>query len=263
MITMRRSRRSRCGDLSGHDHAVRAIGDAERLFGDLVAERQLLIGVATGGPRIRDVDDYYRVRRKRLRRLLEERGLEDPNPFPSLWEWYNRWSAEFGTYKERRGFVRDLYAPLIDKLCAHVPEPVPAREPTGWELVDRVMEKARSAMMRARTAEDFQSIGLLCREMLISLGQAVYVVDRHPTLDGVAASTTDAKRMLEAYIAVELGGNANESLRKYARAALELASTLVHKRTATVRFAALCLEATSSVVNTIAIASGRRDALNE
>jgi hypothetical protein len=43
-------------------------------------------------------------------------------------------------------------------------------------------------------------------EALISVAQAVYVAERHPTLDGVAASNTDAKRMLEALIAVEFAG---------------------------------------------------------
>jgi hypothetical protein len=60
---------------------------------------------------------------------------------------------------------------------------------------------------------------LLCRETLISLGQAVYNAALHPTLDGVAASDTDAKRMLEAYIAVTFSGSAHEHLRKHARAA--------------------------------------------
>ena len=47
--------------------------------------------------------------------------------------------------------------------------------------------------------------------------------------------------MLEAYINVELGGAANETLRKYARATLDLANELTHKRTATKkRFILVC-----------------------
>ena len=58
----------------------------------------------------------------------------------------------------------------------------------------------------AKVEEHFQAVGLLCREALISLGQAVFLAERHPTVDGVKASSTDAKRMLEAYFVVELGG---------------------------------------------------------
>jgi len=65
--------------------------------------------------------------------------------------------------------------------------------------------------------------------------------------------------MLEAYIAAELQGGPHEESRKHARAALNLANALQHRRTATFRDAALCAEGAAAVVNTIAIVSGRRD----
>jgi hypothetical protein len=65
--------------------------------------------------------------------------------------------------------------------------------------------------------------------------------------------------MLGAYIASEFGGESNEALRKHAKASLGLAVELQHKRTADFRMAALCAEAVGSVVNSIAIVSGRRD----
>ena len=68
-----------------------------------------------------------------------------------------------------------------------------------------------------------------------------------------------AKRMLDAYIAAELSGGPNESARRHAKAALTLANDLQHHRTADYRQAALCAEATTSVVNLIAIISGQRD----
>jgi hypothetical protein len=99
---------------------------------------------------------------------------------------------------------------------------------------------------------------MLARETLISLAQAVFLPDQHPILDGVKSSDTDAKRMLEAYIVPSLAGSSNEHLRKHARDALDLALHLQHKRTASFRDAALCSEATTSVVNLIAIIAGRR-----
>jgi hypothetical protein len=82
---------------------------------------------------------------------------------------------------------------------------------------------------------------------------------KHPTPDGMAPSSTDADRQLEAYVNVEHGGGSNETVRRHAKAALTLANALQHRRTATFRDAALCAEATTSVVNLIAIISGRRD----
>jgi hypothetical protein len=75
----------------------------------------------------------------------------------------------------------------------------------------------------------------------------------------VTASDTDAKRMLEAYIAVAFGGSAYEHFRKHARAAYDLAAHLQHRRTASFRQAAACTEATTSIVNLIAIMAGLRD----
>ena len=68
----------------------------------------------------------------------------------------------------------------------------------------------------------------------------------HPGRDD--PSSTDAKRMLEAVIAVELGGGSNEIARKHAKAAMDLALGLQHDRRATFRAAALCEEAATSVV---------------
>jgi hypothetical protein len=101
----------------------------------------------------------------------------------------------------------------------------------------------------------FQGVGLLCREALITLGQVVWVAEQHPPVDGVVPSDTEAKRRLEAYIAVELGTNANEQARN-AKAALDLAVGLEHKRSATCGATRQCA---ASVVRLLAIVEGRRD----
>jgi hypothetical protein len=133
-------------------------------------------------------------------------------------------------------------------------------EPTGWERVDRGVYEIRRRLEQAQNEEQFQAVGLLCRETLISLAQIVFDAQRHPTGDGVVPSDTDAKRMLDAYVAVELAGGANDGVRRHAKAALALANDLQHRRTADSRQAAPCAEATTSMVNIIAVISGRRDA---
>jgi hypothetical protein len=141
-----------------------------------------------------------------------------------------------------------------------IAELIPERLPAGWERVNRALQKARTQLSRAREEEDFQTVGLLCREVLISTVQAVYEPNRHPPLDAVLPSDTDVKRRLDSYFAAELAGDSNEPMRKYARSALDLANTLQHKRTATFRLASLCLEATASVVTVVEIVSVTREA---
>jgi hypothetical protein len=107
--------------------------------------------------------------------------------------------------------------------------------------------------------EDFQAIALLCREAIISLAQAVYKSKEQGSSEGVRPSETDAKRMLDDYIIDRLGGQSSEYHRKFTKASFNLAVSLQHRRTATFHDAALCVEATRSVINTIAIISGQRD----
>jgi hypothetical protein len=131
-------------------------------------------------------------------------------------------------------------------------------EPTGWPKVDSQIQEMRMRLDAADAEEHYQAIGLYCREVLISLAQAVFDPLRHKSVDGVAPSDTDAARMLEAVFAAELGGSANEEARAHAKAALKLALALQHKRTADRRLAALCAEGTFSVVNMTAVLTGRR-----
>lgn len=219
--------------------------------------RNTMISVATGGPRIVDVNDEYQHNYAIVAAALSRRGIENPILYGSLWDWYGRWSSgDLPTYRSRRELVGELINPLLNRLRTGRVEDF---EPTGWARVDRTVGELRDRLASAGAEEQFQAVGLLCREALISVAQAVFVPDRHPTLDGVAASSTDAKRMLEAYIAVQLGGAVNEYARKHARSALDFSVNLQHKRTATFRDAAMCVEATTAIVNTVAIVSGRRD----
>ncbi|HEV3074781.1 MAG TPA: hypothetical protein VHB47_10220 [Thermoanaerobaculia bacterium] len=132
-------------------------------------------------------------------------------------------------------------------------------EPTGWARVDRQMDEIRLRLSDATVEEQYQAVGHLCREVLISLAQAVYDSGRHPTLDGVNPSRSDAKRMLEAFFAAELAGPGNADARKHARAAFDLANSVQHDQSATFRDAALCAEAALSVIRIAAIVSGRRE----
>ncbi len=231
------------------------------ILGLLYRLRDIMVAVSTGGPRIDDVNAEYRDLYTKVDSFLRDAGLDNLNPFPDLWDWYGRWrSGDLPSYKSRREFLSELFNPMFDQVKSYKDGKLPSLSvPTGWPKVDRQVGQARRHLAEAEAEEHFQTVGLLCREVLISLAQAVHDSDKHPTLDGTDPSETDAKRMLESYIAAELRGSSNEGQRKFAKAAYALAIALQHRRTATFREAALCLEATASMVNTIAIISGKRD----
>jgi len=131
-------------------------------------------------------------------------------------------------------------------------------EPTGWQEVDRQVQEMRLRLDTAQSEVQFQAVGLLCREILISVSQQVYDPDLHPCQDGVTPSDTDVPRMLEAFFGAALKGTGNDEARAQAKAAYRLALALQHKRTADFTVAALCAEATLCVVNILAVLAGRR-----
>ena len=244
------------------DSLKQATDDTNDLSRQLDLLRNTMVAVSTGGPRINDVNAEYKKNYSQLTEKLKMRSLENPVPYADLWDWYGKWSSgDLPTYRSRREYIGGLFEPIEMRLRGGISsrgaEVFP--EPTGWPRIDRTIGDARLRLESASTEEQFQTVGLLCREALITLAQTVFDPDRHPPLDDVAVSGTDAKRMLDRYLAVEIAGRSNAIARRHAKASLDLANELQHERTATFRKAALCAEATASVVNMIAILSGMRD----
>lgn len=217
--------------------------------------RATMVSVATGGPNIGYVNDQFRALYWEVNDELATRGVTNTIPFDDLWQWRGHWrAAEMTHYQDRRDFISEKFKPLLARLQAKGGREF---EPTGWERADRTIQKAKNGLKTGEQEEDFQSVGLLCREALITLAQAVWVPERHKILDDVEPSATDAGRKLEAYIAAELSSDTNKSARAHAKAALNLALSLQHKRAANWREAAMCVEATASVVSLLAILEGR------
>ena len=54
---------------------------------------------------------------------------------------------------------------------------------TDWSKVEHSLEKANEQLEQASTEEQYQTVGLLCRETLISLAQVVYNPDKHTIMD--------------------------------------------------------------------------------
>ena len=162
--------------------------------------RNIMIAVSTGGPRIDDVNAEYKEALVNLTRELGNWSIQNPIPYRDLWDWYGKWSSgDLPTYQSRREYIRGLIGPLEARLRDGLSSAgtVVLQEPTGWPRVDRTLGEIRNRLESASTEEQFQAVGLLCREALISLAQTVFDPDRHLALDGVEVSTTDAKRMLD------------------------------------------------------------------
>jgi hypothetical protein len=144
--------------------------DTKKLVEAIETQKALMIAVATGGPRIKDVNRKYEERRLQIKEALLTLEVEDPNPYPDLWTWYGKWSdGSLPSYQSRRRYIADLCHPLLDALRLSKTSAVQPLEATGWARVDRNIEKIVKTLELAKNEEDFQSLALLCREAVISL----------------------------------------------------------------------------------------------
>lgn len=78
--------------------------DAE-LLSMLDRLRAVMISVATGGPRIQDVNHAFQEDYRAVALELELRGIENTLPYADLWQWYGKWSTDTPGYAPRRAYV--------------------------------------------------------------------------------------------------------------------------------------------------------------
>lgn len=224
----------------------------EQLLNEIKKIKNTLISVSTGGERIKDVNEEYKRRFKVVEQALHKLLIRNPNSHTDLWDWYGKWSSSFPKYIERRTYVNEMYNSLIEIFEESDQSnltPITV-DLTNWERVERSIDQIRLRQNEAINEEQFQVVGLLCRDTLITLAQAVFDHEKH-NIEEAKYSNTDAKKMLDAYITSELSGSSNENLRRLAKSTLDFANELTHKRTACKKDGVLCANATISIINII------------
>jgi len=219
-------------------------------------QKALMIAVSTGGPRIQEKEREYTTRRREIAAELRRRGLADPNPHGDLWAWYGHWSGNLQTYASRRAYVSEMYQPLLDaidhlderNLGAGLQEAL-----TGWDRVDDQLSQLRERFATARTAEDFQAVGLLCRDVFISLADATFDRPAHLPDGEDVPGPADAKRKLSFTVDAVAAGESNRELRGVFKATFDLANKVQHARAGTLDQAAIVAEATVASVNLLRV----------
>jgi hypothetical protein len=130
-------------------------------------------------------------------------------------------------------------------------------EPTDlWGKVERLRAKLQGALESATTADEFQQIGLLSRDVAIVCAQAVYDRAQHPPSTDQVPGRDDAKRMLMDVLAVALKG-AHKDVSALVKALWDVAVHLQHKREADYTEAAICAAAAVALVDVVRVLRGR------
>jgi hypothetical protein len=102
----------------GEQHALADVSFITDLREKIQQIKEIMIAVATGGPRIQDkeadyMDLYLDIDGKI--RYLQSNGIDiaNPNQFRSLWDWYGYWSSTLPRYQNRRDYVQQLYNDVV------------------------------------------------------------------------------------------------------------------------------------------------------
>jgi hypothetical protein len=226
----------------------------ERLRSEISVEMEMLIDVATHEMRIQDVNDAYKERRRSIRQGIRRLGLADPNPWADLWMWYGYWSERLPGYQDRREHVITRYQPLLDAL-----ERLEGRQlgtgvgptQTGWTRVDEQTRQLRQRWATARTPEDYQAVGLLCRDLLISLAGSVFDPDRHQPAGEKLIPAADARNRIGQVLLTDFAGDDFDRLRKLVRSTWDYVVEVLHDRDADETKAGIAADSTIHVVNTM------------
>jgi hypothetical protein len=217
--------------------------------------KNTMISVSTGGSKIQSVEEQYRQIYNEIKKVLKKLDIENPNNYDSLWNWYGKWSNDFPTYQERRNYINGIFNQLLNILSDEDDTKMVniKVDLSGWEKINRSIIEINKREKQAQNEEQYQAVGMLCREIIITLAQIVYDPVKHISTDGVEISKTDSMRMIDAYLTVILGGDKSAELRTYVKSTNKLANSLTHKRTATKKDMLLCTSAVTALVNIIGI----------
>lgn len=231
----------------------------------LAQMKQLLIDVATNTIILKgsSYDNEYINLYKDLTTYLNKLSYNFNGLFISLWEWnryYKDVNNNLSTYQSRRVYIDDLFH-KTEILLKDGPQNVISETVTidDWEDIERRMVKIKQAVAIASDIEDYQSVGLRCREIIISIAKTVY----NPTIhgersdDGSVIGECDAVRQLSNYFMTTLKGKENEELRAYAKATNKMANALTHRNTSTKTEMLLCVNATVALINFVGILEGK------
>jgi len=223
---------------------------------EIEAQAALLVDVATGGPRIDDVNEDYKARRRQIVPELVRRGLDYPFPWADLWDWYESYSEEPGGYRARRSRIRKLATPLVERLHELASDPGiddvggPGEQSTDWTQIEGRLASMRQELAQAVSLDDLQDVGRRCREVLIDAARHVFDASMVP--DGVdTPGPSDAKAMIELFVASRAGGSSRAALRAVVRSAHTLMQTVTHSASVTRADAIACGSATVLIVRTL------------
>jgi hypothetical protein len=217
-------------------------------------QRDLVAAVATGKSITPYLDSEYKGRRRKIRAGLQRLGIDDPFPWPDLYQWWGFCSAPRMTkYSERRAYVAEISEPVLDELerrRSGLVDWAGGGGPETWATLQGRLDGLRDELNRAATHDDLQDVGRRAREIIIDAANMVFDDSMVPANEPVP-SPNDAKRRIDFYLNHRVPGQSQADLRRVVRTVLDLANTVTHSDSITRVDAYATAQATIFIVRTL------------
>lgn len=186
-----------------------------------------------------------------LKAVLMRLGIRNFSlPFRDFPTFQKYWKAEGasggGGWQARRDILHTFFDALhkvLDEreagsIVSTLATPVSPQKVTGWPKVDEELSELRRHFESASTQQDYSNVGNDCVAVLEALSESVYDQAKHKRGDEPEPPVDKTKDRLDRFIEVELVGAENAELRKLARATIELAQAVKHRRATVTRLEA-------------------------
>lgn len=203
-------------------------------------------GYGTGGAEINQDDSVIVMRA--LKAVLARLGITMfTPPFRDFDTFYKHWrsvgAVGSGGWQARRDILDQYFEPLHELLdereagsiTSTLATAISPQKVTGWPRVDEEVSELRRHFESALTQQDYSNVGNDCVALLEALSATVYDHTKHKRGGEQEPPVQSTKERLSRYIEVELVGSDNAELRKLARAAIEFAQAVKHRRATVTR----------------------------
>jgi hypothetical protein len=154
-----------------------------------------------------------------------------PFPWQDLSEWYGYWTGrDMRTYAERRVAIRELIASIraaLERQRSGLSVSDPRSGALTWVDLDARLAGLVAELDGAASRDDLQDVGRRAREILIDCARLLADPSLVPA-GRPAPRAGDAKAWLDLFLAAHASDGHRDQLRRFIRAAWDLAQTVTH-----------------------------------
>lgn len=192
--------------------------------------------------------------------VLKRLGVDDVDiPFSDFDSFYSHWirKGASGSWQARRDILADIFDGLHEHLAdmeanaltSSLADAVSPHGRTGWARVDAEIAELKRHFAIARTEQDHRNVGNDCVIITEALAKIVYDPAIHVSDDEEPLPAGKTKQRLDRFVVTALPGSDNAELRRFAKAAIELAQTIKHRSTPSRRDAGIAADAVILLAN--------------